>query len=129
MKGRKQAREKLLSLVFSSLFLEQKDTQDYVDMCADNTIAKEDKDFVKNIYEIVFDKREELIGTIKNKVKDFSLSQIFKLDLSILLIGAAELLYTDTEKAIVLNEAVELAKKFSTPKSGGFVNGVLSSLA
>jgi N utilization substance protein B len=40
-----------------------------------------------------------------------------------------ELQYSDLTKAIVISEAVELAKRFSTAKSGAFINGVLSAVA
>jgi N utilization substance protein B len=52
------------------------------------------------------------------------------LDLSVLLIGAFELAERpDVPVAVVINEAVELAKRFSTDDSGRYVNGVLSALA
>lgn len=50
-------------------------------------------------------------------------------DRNILRLGVFELRYSDLSKAIVISQAVELAKKFSTAKSGSFVNGVLSAVA
>lgn len=50
-------------------------------------------------------------------------------DRNILRLGVFELLYSDLPRAIVISQAVELAKKFSTAKSGAFVNGVLSGVA
>ena len=49
-------------------------------------------------------------------------------DRNILRLGVFELQYSDLPKAIVISQAVELAKKFSTAKSGAFVNGVLSAV-
>ncbi len=52
------------------------------------------------------------------------------IDRALLRVGCYELLYSpDTPKAVVINEAVELAGRFSTDDSGRFVNGVLSKLA
>ena len=50
-------------------------------------------------------------------------------DRTILRLALYELLHESTPTAVVLNEAVELAKRYSTKKSGAFVNGVLSTLA
>jgi N utilization substance protein B len=50
-------------------------------------------------------------------------------DRTILRIAVYELMYTDTPVGVVVSEAVELAKRYSTAKSGSFVNGVLASVA
>ncbi len=50
-------------------------------------------------------------------------------DRTILRIGVYELQYTDTPVGVVVSEAVKLAKRYSTAKSGSFVNGVLASVA
>jgi transcription antitermination protein NusB len=50
-------------------------------------------------------------------------------DRTILRIAVYELMYTDTPVGVVVSEAVELAKTYSTAKSGSFVNGVLASVA
>ena len=52
------------------------------------------------------------------------------IDRALLRVGCYELLYEpDTPTAVIINEAVELAERFSTDDSGRFVNGVLSKLA
>jgi N utilization substance protein B len=50
------------------------------------------------------------------------------IDRNVLRLAAWELACTDTPPAVVLNEAVELAKTFSTEHSGGFVNGILDRM-
>lgn len=50
-------------------------------------------------------------------------------DRNILRIGVYELLNTETPVGVIVSEAVELAKRYSTAKSGPFVNGVLGKLA
>ena len=50
-------------------------------------------------------------------------------DRTILRLALYELLHESTPTAVVLNEAIELAKRYSTRRSGSFVNGVLSTLA
>ena len=50
------------------------------------------------------------------------------LDLSILHIAVYELLFTDTPPAVVINEAIEIAKKYSSESSGKFLNGILDAI-
>ena len=57
------------------------------------------------------------------------LDRINKLDLSILQVGVCEILYVEsTPDSVAINEAVELAKEYSTEKSYSFINGILGSV-
>jgi N utilization substance protein B len=61
---------------------------------------------------------------------DWELSRMPVVDLSVLRMAVAELIvWPDTPTAVVLDEAVELAKQYSTEESGRFVNGVLATVA
>jgi N utilization substance protein B len=72
----------------------------------------------------------ELDAAIAAKAKGWSLSRMPVLDLSVLRLGSFELAHRpDVPVAVVIDEAVELAKRFSTDDSGRFVNGVLAALA
>jgi N utilization substance protein B len=67
---------------------------------------------------------------IAAKAKGWTLARMPVLDLNVMRLGVFELLERpDVPTAVVLNEAVELAKRFSTDDSGRFVNGVLASVA
>ena len=72
---------------------------------------------------------DELDEVIAARAKGWTLERMPVIDLSVLRIGALELAHRpDVPVAVVLDEAVELAKRFSTDDSGRFVNGVLSAL-
>jgi transcription antitermination protein NusB len=74
--------------------------------------------------------RDRLDAAIAARATGWSLTRMPVLDLSVLRIGAFELAErSDVPVAVVIDEAVELAKRFSTDASGRFVNGVLSALA
>jgi len=74
--------------------------------------------------------RDELDEAIAGRAKGWTLARMPVLDLNVLRIGAYELAHRpDVPVAVVLDEAVELAKRFSTDDSGRFVNGVLSALS
>ncbi len=67
---------------------------------------------------------------IDERAKGWSLARMPVLDLNVMRLGVFELLERpDVPTAVVLNEAVELAKRFSTDDSGRFVNGVLAAVA
>jgi transcription antitermination protein NusB len=78
----------------------------------------------------VAEHRERLDTAIAARATGWSLARMPVLDLSVLRIGAFELAERpDVPVPVVIDEAVELAKRFSTDASGRFVNGVLSTLA
>ena len=72
---------------------------------------------------------DELDAAIAARAKGWTLVRMPVLDLNILRLGAFELAHRpDVPLAVAIDEAVELAKRFSTDDSGRFVNGVLSAL-
>ena len=87
----------------------------------------EPDDLTKQLVEGVEARRDELDAAIG--AKGWTLERMPVLDLNVLRIGTFELVdRLDVPVAVVLDEAVELAKRFSTDDSGRFVNGVLSAL-
>ena len=78
----------------------------------------------------VADHRASLDELIDAKAMGWSLSRMPVLDLNVMRLAVFELLHRpDVPTAVVLDEAVELAKRYSTDDSGRFVNGVLSAIA
>lgn len=65
---------------------------------------------------------------IKNNLIDWSFDRMAAVDKSILRLAIAEMIKTDTPNSIVIDEAVFLAKKYSTDDSIGFVNGMLGKI-
>lgn len=64
----------------------------------------------------------------KNLKEDWKLERISKVNLSILKLAIYEMVYKKLPYKVVINEAVELAKKYGEEQSGSFVNGVLASV-
>ncbi|MCB1246981.1 MAG: transcription antitermination factor NusB [Acidimicrobiia bacterium] len=60
---------------------------------------------------------------------DWRIERMPAVDRTVLRIAVYEILFTDTPPAVVINEAVEIAKTYSTERSGPFVNGVLDTVA
>lgn len=71
---------------------------------------------------------EEIEKKLETLSSNWSLERIVHLDLSILRIAIYEMLFTDTPTPVVINEAIEIAKKYSSESSSKFVNGILDAL-
>ena len=84
--------------------------------------------FAKRLLAATVEHGEEIDGQLTSLSRNWTLARMSPTDRSILRLAAAEILYTDTPKPIVINEAVELAKKFGTKDSPAFVNGLLDRI-
>ena len=74
-------------------------------------------------------RRDELDAKLAERSEHWRLGRMPAVDRTLLRLALFELLYEDdTPDAVVIDEAVEIAKKFSTPSSGPFVNGVLDAI-
>ena len=92
----------------------------------ENNLTEDDTSFVKSLVGGVVDNKPQLDEVIAEFSKSFKLSRIYKIDLALLEIAIYEMSHTDTPHAVIINEAVGLAKKYSTEKSPSFVNGLLA---
>ena len=90
---------------------------------------KEEKEFGKQLLKKTVSKREELENEIEGKTPNWEADRIAQLDLVLLQLGISELLYFESiPPKVTLNEYLEIAKDYSTPKSNIFINGVLDKL-
>lgn len=71
---------------------------------------------------------EAIEAEIDKLTDNWSLASIAHLDRSVLCVAAYELLFTDTPAAVVINEAIEIAKKFCSEHTGKFINGILDAM-
>ena len=124
---RSELREKIMIILYQIDFY-KKGKMDYK---VDDVIKENldiDNDFVKEIVYGVLDKENELVELIENHLKDWSFKRLGSTDQAILKLSTYELLYTDTPKVVSINEAVELAKKYSDEKVVPMINAVLDSI-
>lgn len=93
-----------------------------------NTLP-EIREFAETLIRGVSKRLSKIDAIIASHAKNWEFSRIAIVDRNILRLGIFELLeMKDTPKAVVINEAVELAKTFSTEDSPGFVNGILDKI-
>jgi transcription antitermination protein NusB len=121
---RREARERALALLYEA---EAKGIAP-ADLLASLPVAPDP--FAVELVLGVGDTMEQLDKHIGAVAKGWTVARMPAIDRALLRVGCYELLHSlDTPKAVVINEAVELAGRFSTDDSGRFVNGVLSKLA
>lgn len=85
-------------------------------------------DFARSLVAGVRRNRQELDHLLAQTAENWKLDRMAATDRNVLRLGAYELLYTETPGPVVINEAVELAKRFGTAHSAQFVNGILDRL-
>ena len=85
--------------------------------------------FAKELVIGIAEHREELDALLSAHATNWRLSRMAAVDRNTLRIGIYELTHTDTPARIVLDEAIELARRFGDDPSPAFVNGVLDSVA
>ena len=83
------------------------------------------KDFGIQLAESMWQEKNKVDQLIKDFLIGWTLDRVSIVDLSILRLAFYELLFLETPKNVVLNEAVELAKEFSSDESPKFINGIL----
>ena len=77
----------------------------------------------------MIDKKEYALELIKPKLQNWDSDRIAVLDMLLMQMGVCELLYFETiPTKVTINEYIDLAKDYSTPQSGQFVNGILDSI-
>jgi N utilization substance protein B len=90
----------------------------------------EGRPYSESLVRGVVDEKSALDERITRASEHWRLSRMTRVDRNVLRLGTWELLHeTDTPRAVILDEAVELAKRFGTEDSGAFVNGVLGRVA
>jgi transcription antitermination protein NusB len=90
----------------------------------------EGRPYSESLVRGVLEERGALDERIAHASEHWRLSRMTRVDRNVLRLGTWELLHEmDTPRAVILDEAVELAKRFGTEDSGAFVNGVLGRVA
>jgi N utilization substance protein B len=91
--------------------------------------APEVREYASRLLLGTLQRRDELDARLSERSEHWRLGRMPAVDRNLLRLSLYELLYEDeTPDAVVIDEAVEIAKKFSTPSSGSFVNGVLDGI-
>ncbi|QJB39232.1 transcription antitermination factor NusB [Chitinophaga oryzae] len=92
-------------------------------------ISKEKLDYARELLLTVNDKKEYCLELIKPKLQNWDPERIAAVDMLLMEMGVCEFLYFPTiPTKVTINEYIDLAKAYSTPQSGQFINGILDNI-
>jgi N utilization substance protein B len=125
---RHQVRESIVGLLYA------KDIgNDGIDKFADDLfeekkIRNQQLEFAQDLYSGIKNNLAEIDYKINEYLKEWNLSEIGNVERAILRLGTYELLHSELDDAVVINEAIELAKNLCNDTSPKFINGVLDAI-
>jgi len=127
--GRRASREAAMKLLYQ-LEIQKSDKSEQIDFALEEeSLTDNDKMYIRSIVDGVNEKVILIDSIIEKKSMGWKISRLSKIDLSIL-IGIYEILYReDIPYSVTVNEAVELAKRYSNEDAGAYVNGLLAKVS
>jgi transcription antitermination protein NusB len=131
MGTRRKSRELLLQMLFQADMGKQTLEDVRRSFWAERTsVDSESRSFADDLFRIAIDRAGEIDKLIENHAEHWRMDRMAAVDRNLLRGSVAEFIgYPSTPKPVIINEALEIARKFSTPESVQFINGVLDSVA
>jgi transcription antitermination protein NusB len=130
MGTRRKSRELLLQMLFQADMAKQ--TPDIVRKtfwAERNNVEEDVRGFADDLFRVASDRQQEIDNLLEKHTQHWKLDRMAAVDRNVLRGAIAEFLgFPKTPHAVVINEALEIARKFSTPESVTFINGVLDSV-
>lgn len=127
--GRRASREIAMKLLYQ-LEIQKDDREEQINrVIEENEVSESDKKYILDVTEGVTSNKDYIDNLIEKNAKGWKLNRISKVDLSILRLGTYEISYRDDIPFnVAINEAVELAKRYSGEDAGAFINGILGKI-
>ncbi len=128
--GRRASRESAMKLLYQ-LEVQKDDREQQIEAVLDEgEFSDNDKQYINEVVEGVSGNLEYIDRLIENHSKGWKINRISKVDLSILRLSIYEISFRkDIPFNVSINEAVELAKKYSGEEAGAFINGILGKVS
>lgn len=128
MATRHQARTAVVGLLYAYDLGNENIAKFSDEILEEDKIRNKQREFSHALFNGTVENLEMLDTEIRKHLKEWDYDAIGKVEKAILRLGAYEILVAGTDKAIIINEAVELAKELADDKSPKFINGVLDAL-
>ena len=128
--GRRASREIAMKLLYQ-LEIQKDDREEQIHrVLEENSFTNKDREYVKDVVDGVQKNLAHIDKAIGIHCKGWKIGRISKIDLSIMRLSIYEICFReDIPYNVSVNEAVELAKKYSTEDAGSFINGILSNIS
>lgn len=128
---RRRAREYALQILFQIDFKSQEVSRnDFEGFWLDKKESEDVRKFTEELVRGTIERLDEIDSRLEKVAENWVLKRMAAVDRTILRFAAFEILYRkDIPPAVTINEAVEIAKKFSSSEAAPFINGILDKLA
>ncbi|MDK2788694.1 MAG: transcription antitermination protein NusB [Epulopiscium sp.] len=130
--NRRRVREHIFTLLFQKEFAQPDEEQERIDLYFEqhSHIKEEDKKYILDELQGISEHLEPIDQLISSYSKGWKIERMSKVDLAIFRLAIYEMYYRDDiPKSVAINEAIELAKKYSSDEAPGFINGVLGKIS
>ncbi|MBX7490205.1 transcription antitermination factor NusB [Helicobacter turcicus] len=129
MATRTQAREVVAQLLYAYGSGNDKIANFMEEILNEQKIKNAQSVFAKTLFNGVLEYLEEIDLRIKHQIENWDFERIGDMERAILRLGVYEIIFSQIDKAIVINEALEITKNFSNEASTKFINGILDGIA
>jgi len=124
---RSELRERIMTIIYQiDFYIKNKIDYDINDVIKEN--MEIDNEFVKKMVHGVMDHLEEIDSIANDKLSDWTIDRLDAMGEAILRMAIYELKYEDTPDLVVINEAIELSKKYSDDNVRKMINAVLDKI-
>ncbi len=129
MATRQQARMAVVSLLYAYDLGNGNTSEHSEEILEEKKIRNKQKDFALTLYEGVMQNLATCDAAIVKHLKDWDFERLGSIERATLRLAAYEILFSELDSAVVINEAVEITKAFGTEQSPKFINGVLDAIS
>ncbi len=129
--NRSEIREQAFKLIYSLEIQKKEELEDQIELYIESNsiVNKSAIEYIKDAVFGIEEHKEEILEKIEKNLKaEWKIDRISKIDLAILKLAIYEIKYKEIPFKVVINEAVELAKKYGEDSSKNFINGILASI-
>jgi N utilization substance protein B len=126
---RRKAREAALQLLYQLEFKASDPEAAPRKFWAARRAPGAEREYADHLFRSVLGRQAEIDGLIQSVSKNWRVDRMPLVDRNVLRIAALELVQEKTAPAVVIDEAIEIARKFSSAESAAFVNGILDALS
>src|SRR5678809_265307 len=128
---RRKARECALQMLFAADVVKNSlefSTQDYWNELGDDDFDEKTKNFANDLVLGTLEHNEAIDDKIRTRAEHWRIERMAVVDRNVLRLAVYEFLYQDTPHTVVINEALEIARRFSTFEATQFINGILDAI-
>jgi len=127
--GRKLSRETAMKLIYQIQIQKDNKEDQIKELFEHRSFSDKDRAYIEDVVNGILMNISEIDELIETNSIGWKLNRISKVDLAILRVGIYEIMFRkDIPYTVTINEAVEMAKKYSSNESGSFINGIFSKI-